>query len=95
MNKLTPIALAATLATFTVFPAVVHAATGEQATITSGKALYSAEGKRLGSVYRVLKDGTVQIIIDGRLLAIKPDTISNQNGKLVTSLTKSAVLAAG
>ncbi len=93
MKKLTPIALAAALATITILPVAAHA--GDQVTISAGKSLYSADGKRLGSVYRVLKDGTIQIIIDGRLLAIKPDTISNQNGKLVTSLTKSAVLTAG
>lgn len=94
MNKLTPLALAATLASISIFPAAIHADSGNAPAVTAGKSLYSADGKRLGAIYSVNKDGTIEIIIEGRLVTIKADTVSGQTGKLVTSLTKSAVLAA-
>ena len=58
-----------------------------------GKMLNSANGARLGAVYRVGPDGAAQIIIDGKLVTVPANTISVANGKLVTSLTKSEVLA--
>lgn len=58
-----------------------------------GKMLTSANGARLGAVYRVGPDGAAQIIIDGKLVTVPANTISVANGKLVTSLTKSEVLA--
>ena len=51
--------------------------------------LTSANGARLGAVYRVGPDGAAQIIIDGKLVTVPANTISVANGKLVTSLTKS------
>lgn len=58
-----------------------------------GKMLTAANGARLGAVYRVGPDGAAQIIIDGKLVTVPANTISVANGKLVTSLTKSEVLA--
>ncbi len=58
-----------------------------------GKMLTAANGARLGSVYRVNPDGSAQIIIDGKLVTVPANTLSVANGKLVTSLTKSEVLA--
>jgi hypothetical protein len=53
----------------------------------------SSNGSRLGAVYRVGADGSAQIIIDGKLVTIPASTLSNVDGKLTTSLSKSEVLA--
>jgi hypothetical protein len=58
-----------------------------------GKMLISANGSRLGAVYRVAADGAAQIIIDGKLVTVPGNTLSMANGKLTTSLTKSEVIA--
>jgi hypothetical protein len=58
-----------------------------------GKALIAANGAHLGEVYRVGADGSPQIILDGRLVTIPATTLSNIDGKLTTSLTKSEVRA--
>ena len=58
-----------------------------------GKMLTSANGARLGAVYRVNPDGSAQLIIDGKLVNVPANTLSIANGKLTTSLTKSEVLA--
>jgi hypothetical protein len=58
-----------------------------------GKMLVAANGARLGAVYRVGADGSAQIIIDGKMVAVPANTLSSVDGKLTTSLTKSQVLA--
>ena len=95
MNKFTSLALATALASMTIFPAVVHADEAKPVSLFAGKSLYSADGKRLGAIYSVRKNGTIQIIIEDRLYTIKSDTISKPAGQLVTSLTKAEVMAAG
>jgi hypothetical protein len=44
-------------------------------------------------VYRVGADGSAQIIIEGKLVSIPVGTLSTANGRLMTSLSKSEVLA--
>ena len=63
------------------------------AVAVKGKMLVSANGSRLGAVYRVTADGAAQIIIDGKLVTVPGNTISMADGKLTTSLTKSEVIA--
>jgi hypothetical protein len=58
-----------------------------------GKTLVTSNGARLGQVYRVGSDGSVQMIIDGRMVAVPASTLSSVDGKLTTSLSKSEVLA--
>jgi hypothetical protein len=65
------------------------AATG----VEKGKMLVASNGARLGPVYRVGSDGSAQMIIDGRLVAVPASTLSSVDGKLTTSLSKSEVLA--
>jgi hypothetical protein len=60
---------------------------------TKGTMLMSSNGSRLGQVYRVTVDGSTQIIIDGKMVTVPAGTLSNANGKLTTSLSKSEVLA--
>lgn len=60
---------------------------------TKGKMLVAANGARLGVVYRVIADGSVQIIIDGKLATIPASTLSMTKGELTTSLSKNDVIA--
>ena len=60
---------------------------------TKGKMLYAANGGRLGSVYRVGDDGSVQLILDGNMRTVPATTLSMVDGKLTTSLTKSDVIS--
>jgi hypothetical protein len=69
------------------------AAPAAAAVAEKGKMLTAANGARLGAVYRVGPDGSAQIIIDGKLVTVPANTLSIANGKLMTSLTKSEVLA--
>jgi hypothetical protein len=58
-----------------------------------GKMLVTSSGTRLGTVYRVGPDGSAQIIIDGKMVTVPASSLSNVDGKLTTSLSKSQVLA--
>jgi hypothetical protein len=60
---------------------------------TKGTMLFSADGGRLGPVYRVTSDGAAQIIIDGKMTTVPAATISSKDGKLTTSLKKTEVLS--
>jgi len=71
----------------------VSAVADEGASVTKGAMLFSAEGGRLGPVYRVMSDGSAQIIIDARMVTVPVSTISNKDGKLTTSLKKPEVIA--
>lgn len=100
MNKFTPIALLATLATFAVAPAAVYAAESSQTVraetdaaaapvqVNAGKMLYGANGQRIAAVYRVTQDGNVQVILNGKLVTVPGASLSEVNGKVTTSLTK-------
>jgi len=101
MNKFTPLAFAATLATFALLPVAVHAAetsqtvkaaveaTAPAASVAVGKMLYNANGQRIAAIYRVTGAGLVQVILDGKLVTVPGSTISEAGGKIVTSKTKS------
>jgi hypothetical protein len=58
-----------------------------------GKMLYSANGGRLASVYRVDDDGAVALILDGKMRTVPADTLSVVDGKLTTRLSKADVLS--
>jgi hypothetical protein len=55
--------------------------------------LVAANGARLAPVYRVAPDGGAQIILDGKMVTVPATTLSMTGGRLVTSLTKSEILA--
>ena len=70
------------------------AAPGENAGIAEkGKMLMASDGARLGQVYRVAADGSVQLILDGRMVSVPASTLSLVGGKLTTSLTKRDLIA--
>lgn len=55
--------------------------------------LHAADGGRLEAVNRVLSDGSVQIIIDNKIVTVPAKTLSSVNGELTTSLTRDKVLS--
>jgi hypothetical protein len=61
--------------------------------VSKGTMLFSADGGRLGPVYRVTPDGSAQLIIDAKMVTIPASTIANKDGKLTTSLKKTEVLS--
>ena len=99
MKKFAPIALLATLGTFAIAPAafaadsdpsvsVAASAQTAKANVRAGKMIYGANGQRIGAAYRVTQNGTVQVILNSKLVSIPADTLSEVDGKLTTSLTK-------
>jgi hypothetical protein len=83
----------ALVATLMLGAAGLSSAQGESALAAKGKALVTVDGARLGQVYRVGSDGAVQMIIGGKLVTVPASTLSSVDGRLVTSLHKSEVLA--
>jgi len=86
------VALTCALATFTA--SAQNASSAATAAVAEkGKMLISSNGSRLGTVYRVGPDGSAEIIIDGKLVTVPASTLSNVDGKLTTSMSKSEILA--
>ena len=86
------------MCTFVTLPAFAQdpASPGTAAasvTAVKGEMVVAANGGRLGRVYRTGADGSAQIFIDGRLVTLPASTLSNANGRLTTTLTKSELLA--
>jgi len=86
------VALTCALATFTAAAQNSSSAAAAAAVAEKGKMLVSANGSRLGTVYRVGPDGAVQMILDGKMITIPASTLSSVDGRLVTSLSKHQVL---
>jgi hypothetical protein len=82
--------VAAVLVALTGLGAIAHGAVAADVA-SEGKMLVSANGSRLGAVYRVTNDGSAQLIIDGKLVTVPAATLSIVDGKLTTSLSKSDV----
>ncbi len=75
----------ALLALSALAPIAAQAADGS---IKVGKTLFAAEsGKRLGAIYAVRKDGTVQVIRNGKMISFPASTVSVVEGKVVTTVT--------
>jgi hypothetical protein len=87
------VALTCALATFTAAAQNSSSAAATAAVAEKGKMLVSSNGSRLGIVSRVGPDGAAEIIIDGKLVSVPATTLSNVDGKLTTSMSKSEILA--
>jgi len=88
------VALTCALATLTATAQNTSGGAGTTAAVAEkGKMVVASNGARLGTVYRVGPDGSAQVIIDGKMVTIPVSTLSNVDGKLTTSLSKSEVLA--
>lgn len=68
-------------------------AVAQEQVATKGKMLVASDGARIGAVYRVSDDGSAQVIIDGKMVTIPASTLSSNDGKLTTSLSRPAVMA--
>jgi hypothetical protein len=72
--------------------ASLSAVAEEAAVVASeGKMLLTSNGTRLGAVYHVTSDGSVQVVVDGKMVTIPASTLSLAEGKLMTSLSKSEI----
>ena len=68
--------------------AAADAAAAAPVSIRSGKMLYSSNGQRIASIYRVTEAGDPQVILNSKLITVPASTLSDVNGKITTSLTK-------
>jgi len=84
MRNLTSLILAATALSFTV-PAA-SAAEAER-----NDRLFDATGASVAKVNRVLDSGDLLVIYKGKVRRIEASTLSNSDGKLVTTLTKTEI----
>lgn len=105
MKKIASLAALATIATLAVVPTAVfaettqavHAATEEAAAplqLNAGIMLYASNGFRVAPIYRVTAEGNPQIILNGRLVTVPATTLSDNGGKVTTSLSKKEIAAA-
>lgn len=85
-----PASVFATEATEPVSATVEAAATTVVA--KPGKMIYGSDGRRIAAIYSMTRDGNPQVILDNRLITVPVSTLSDVEGKLTSSLTKSQVI---
>jgi len=73
-------------------PAAAQSGAASTTAPIAGKVLVDANGKYLGSIYKVAPDGSAQLVLEDRLVTIPASTISQTDGKFTTSLTKRDIL---
>lgn len=81
------IVLGAALLSAGLAPAVAVAQDTATVEVKRGDMLYTADGKRVGNVYRVSAEGDAQLIYRGKMITVPASTLSKDGGKLSTSLT--------
>jgi len=84
MRKLSSLIIAATALSFTV-PAA------SAAEVERNDRLYDATGASVAKVNRVTETGDLLVIYKGKVRRIEASTLSETDGKLVTSLTKTEI----
>lgn len=62
--------------------------------VIAGKPIFTNDGKRIGIVYRVIADGSAQVIVNGKLVTIPASTLTAVDGKQQTSLSKKELASA-
>lgn len=92
MNKFAPLAMLVTLATSSLMPGSLHAANAVSNAIAEGSMVYGANGQTLAPVFRVIDDGSVQLIMDGRLITLPATGLSQIDGKLMSAQSKADLL---
>ena len=93
MRKSYIAAVAASVA-FAAFTTVTSQPAQAQAamTVEVGKPIYSADGQKLGAVYKVGKDGAPQVIISGKLVTLPAASVSMDGNRIVTTLSKKDIV---
>lgn len=61
-------------------------------TVEVGKPIYSADGAKLGAIYKVAKDGAPQVIVSGKLVTVPAASVSVSGDRFVTTLTKKDIM---
>jgi hypothetical protein len=56
--------------------------------------LYTTNGRRIASIYRVTAEGNPQVILNGKLVTVPASSLSEVDGKVATSLTKKELSSA-
>jgi len=84
MRKLSSLILAATALSFT-------ASAASAAEVERNDRLYDATGSSVAKVNRVTESGDVLVIYKGKVRRIDASTLSENEGKLMTSLTKTEI----
>ena len=77
---------------FTAAPAFADetaapAATSGALNLKVGESITGANGKRIGRIYQLSRQGDAQIIDDLRLLTVPASTLTRTDGKLVSTLS--------
>jgi len=84
MRKLSSLIVAATALSLTVSAA-------NAAEVERNDRLYDASGSSVAKVTRVADNGDLLVIYKGKVRRIDASTLSNSDGKLMTSLTKTEI----
>jgi len=71
-----------------VVPAVAPAFAQGDTVAAANQTVYDADGKRIAKVTRVLEDGSVLIIYKGKVVRLGADTLTVDEDKLATSLSR-------
>ena len=59
---------------------------------TKGQMLYDSGAARIATVHKVNDDGSVSIILDGKVITVPANTLSIKDDHLTTNMTKNQVL---
>jgi hypothetical protein len=70
-------------------------ASSGQVEIKPGRMLYVTKSVGFAPIYSVTEDGSAQVLFEGRRITIPASTITEVDGRLVTSLTKRDIVDAG
>lgn len=62
-------------------------ASAESWEVTKGEIISTADGQRLGRVYKTFADGGAAVIVRHKMVVIPAQTLSRAEGKLTTSLS--------
>ncbi len=92
MIKFAPLAMLVAFTAFSLVPLAAHAGNVSAVRVAEGKMVYAANGQRLAPVYRVNTDGSVQFIMEGRLVTIPATLLTDVNGKLISSESRGDLL---
>ena len=75
----------AIVATTAVAPAAVAQPV---AGVERGQMLLDSEGNRIGRIERVMEDGSVRLINNGKFVVVSSETLSAKDGKAMTTMSK-------
>ena len=81
MTRISKLIFAATALTLSASPAL-------SADVERNDRLYDADGAKVAKVHRVIEDGDILVIYKGKVRRIQADTLSNTDGKLMTTMTR-------